>query len=87
MDEQELIARWIERNPNKPSPDEVVIRDFYVPVWALIGDGAANDDYLEQVAAGYELPLEAVEAAVAYYRRNKPFIDVRLAQNAAFFED
>jgi len=87
MNEEELIARWIERNPNKPSPDEVVIRDFYVPVWALIGNGAANKECVEQVAADYALPLEAVEAAVAYYRLNKAFIDVRLAQNAAYFAD
>ena len=35
-----------------------------------------------QVAKDYELPVDAVRAAVAYYERNREAIDARLAQNA-----
>lgn len=83
----ELIERWIEPNPNKPSKDEAVIKGYYVPVWALIGHGAAPEGDPRPIAEDYDLPVEAVEAAFTYYRRNRAFIDVRLAQNAARIEE
>ena len=83
----ELIKRWIVPNPNKPGKEEAVIRDYYVPVWALIGYLPMVNAAPEQLASGFDLPLEAVEAALAYYARYKAFIDVRLAQNAAGGEE
>jgi len=35
------------------------------------------------LARDYALPREAVEAALAYYRRNKEYIDARLLLNSA----
>lgn len=81
-DEQELISRWIERNPHKPSDDEVRIRDTGIPVWALIGNLPAVDGDLKQLASEYEIPEEAARAAFAYYQKHRAAIDVRLAQNA-----
>jgi len=42
----------------------------------------AADNDVCQVAQDYELPVDAVRAAVAYYERNREAIDARLAQNA-----
>jgi uncharacterized protein (DUF433 family) len=42
----------------------------------VVGDDVA------QVAADYALPSEAVEAAMAYYRRHKDLIDARIVANA-----
>ena len=39
-----------------------------------------------KVAAAYDLPEQAVEAAVQYYQRHRALIDARLALNAAAFK-
>jgi hypothetical protein len=38
---------------------------------------------VEQAARDYEIPMEAAEAAVAYYQQHRPLIDARIAVNAA----
>jgi uncharacterized protein (DUF433 family) len=52
-------------------------------VWALIGEykGAGGD--IDEVAAAYRVPVEVVEAALAYYRLHQDAIDWRLAANMA----
>lgn len=85
-DEDDLIARYIERNPNHPGPADVRLIDSCVPVWALAGQYRALDGDAEQLAADYALPGEAVEAALAYYRRHRAVIDARIAANLPFEE-
>lgn len=82
LTEREQIAHWIKPNPYKPGKGEVRIRDTGVPVWALIGYLPAVADDPAQVARDYELPLEAVQAAIAYYQKHRAAIDARLDQNA-----
>jgi uncharacterized protein (DUF433 family) len=82
MPNERLIARWIEPSPYLPGVDEARIRETGVPVWALIGYLPAVGDDPARVAHDYELPVEAVQAALAYYRKHRPAIDARLAQNA-----
>jgi uncharacterized protein (DUF433 family) len=79
----ELIARYIEPDPWHPGPADVQVRGYGVPVWALVGHLPAVDHNPEQLARAYDLPLEAVEAALAYYEANRALIDGRLAANAA----
>ena len=81
---QSLVARWVEANPDDPWEGEARVKATGVPVWALIGYLPAVGNDVEQVAIDYELPVEAVEAAVAYYNKHRTAIDVRLEQNAAF---
>jgi uncharacterized protein (DUF433 family) len=82
--EADLIARHLELHPGKPSPAEVIVKGRGVPVWALIGylQGGANGDP-GVVADDYDISREAMEAALAYYRRHKCLIDARLEANAA----
>ena len=80
---QELIERWIEPNPYRPGPDNVRVRDYGVPVWALVGHALATRRPPEQVASDYAIPPEAAEAALAYYRVNQQVIEARLKANAA----
>ena len=82
MDDERLIARYIEPNPHRPGLDEAWLKDYGVSVWALVGYLEAASGDVARVAADYELPREAVDAALAYYRRHKPVIDARLAANA-----
>ncbi len=80
--EDALIERWLAPNPHKPS--EMVLAAYGVPVWALVGYARGVDDDIEEVARAYEVPSEAVRAALAYYRRNPLQIDAKLAANAAW---
>ncbi len=72
--DEELIARYIAPHPTKPGADQVIIADDGVSVWALIGYLRGTDQNAQRVAADYDLPLEAVEAAVAYYQQYKALI-------------
>jgi uncharacterized protein (DUF433 family) len=81
--EQELIKRWIEQQPHRPDPAEARLVEFGIPVWALVGYLEAVRNDVAQVADDYEVPCEAVEAALAYYRQHRQVIDARIAANAA----
>ena len=85
--DDELIARWIEPDPHYPAPDRARIADHAVSVTAVItqlrlahGDRAA-------AARAYELPSEAIDAALAYYHRHRAVIDARITLNVASFPD
>ncbi|MGH2584285.1 MAG: DUF433 domain-containing protein [Dehalococcoidia bacterium] len=81
VDQEDLIARYIEENPAKPGPADARLVGYGVPVWALIGYLPAVGNRARQVAADYDLPLEAVEAALAFYGRHQAVIDARIAAN------
>ena len=80
MNDGELITRYIELNPQRPGIDRARLKDYGVSVWALIGylKQATGGD-IARVAADYDVPIEAVEAALAYYRRHPAAIDARIA--------
>jgi len=82
MTDQELIDKYIEPNRDRSSMAEARVAGYGVPVWALGGHLEAVHGDVAQVAHDYRLPLEAVEAALAYYRRHKILIDDRLEANA-----
>jgi len=84
MNEDELIARYVEPNPRKPQVEEArLVVDYAVPVWALVGYWEAAGGDVDRVAADYDVPREAVETALAYYQRHRCAIDARIAANAA----
>ena len=87
MRDQELIARHIEPNPHRSGQHEARLKEYGVSVWALVGywKGAGGD--VDQVAEANQVPREAVEAALAYYRQHQYLIDARLALNAAGFTE
>lgn len=76
-----LMERYIEQNPPRPGLDEARLIGYGVAVWAPIGypSGASGD--VQRVADDYNTPLEAVEAAIAYYNEHQILIDARRAAN------
>ena len=50
-------------------------------VWALIGYLRAADNDIDQVIHDYDLPPEAMQAALLYYKKYKKAIDARLLLN------
>jgi uncharacterized protein (DUF433 family) len=83
--EDRLIQRHIDQNWGRFPGGRADARlcGSGVPVWALVGHLRVVDDDVDRVAADYKLPREAVEAALAYYRRHKDLIDARLLLNSA----
>jgi hypothetical protein len=84
MDDDTLIARYVEENSRFPGAADAWPRDGGVPVWALVGyyqQAAAQD--LQWVADDYDLPIEAVAAAFAYHGRYRRPIDDRIVVNVA----
>lgn len=84
--EEKLIARWIEPNPHKPGPAEDWVLPQVVSVWALIWQLQLDKWQIQLVAEDYDLPVEAVEAAVVFYHRHKTEVDARIARNRAVFD-
>ena len=82
VNNDELITQYIEPNPHYPGIAEARLKRYGVAVWALIGQLPARANDLAQVARDYDVPLEAAEAAYAYYQRHRAVIDARLSANA-----
>lgn len=72
-----------EPDPMRPGFGEYRLKDRGVPIWAIIGSLTEDADNVDEVAEAYDLPREAVEAALTFYRRHHAAIDARLAQNIA----
>ena len=78
-----LIAQHID-----PYPDPVKqghgwyrLKERGVPIYAIIGALSPAFDNLDDVADAFGVSREAVDAAIAYYRRHQAAIDARLAAN------
>jgi uncharacterized protein (DUF433 family) len=82
-DKAALIERYVESNPHKPGEAEARLRHYGVSVWALIEYWYGVDFDKAAVGRDYDLPAEAVDAALAYYKIHKALIDARIALNAA----
>lgn len=81
MTEDELIEKYVEPNPDGRGLDEARLRTHYVNVWAIVGYYEAYEGDISEAARGFDVPDEAIEAAMAYYRRHKCLIDNRIAAN------
>ncbi|MPZ13635.1 MAG: DUF433 domain-containing protein [Chloroflexi bacterium] len=81
----ELMLKWIEPDAELRDPARARVRVHGVPVWAIVGYYRAVDQSVERVAMDYDLPLDAVEAVLAYYREHRRSVDARLAAHEAFF--
>ncbi len=81
--DQALITRHIEQHPRKHGVAEARLVDSKIAVWALVGYLRMVDGDVARVASDYDLPREAVEAALAYYRRHQAALDARLAANGS----
>jgi uncharacterized protein (DUF433 family) len=83
--DDDLIATHIEIQPHRPDPEEARVVGHGYPVWILVDALVAADHDLARVARDYELPEEAVRAAVAFYDRHRAAIDARIRANAAVY--
>ena len=83
-EEADLIGKHIDLPPGGSAAD-ACLTGSSVSVWAPIGYFQVVGDDVARVAADYDLPPEAVGAAIAYYREHQRAIDARIeAHDAAF---
>jgi uncharacterized protein (DUF433 family) len=82
-----LIAAYIEPNPQRPGADEARLKEFGVSVWAIIDKYQTANGDLAHVARQYDVPIEAIEAAVAYYSKHRAVINNRRAANYPEYAD
>jgi hypothetical protein len=85
--EVELLTRWLEPDPDSASKAAYRIAGYGVQVWALAGylrdERGPTRAYLSEAAQAFRVPREAVEAALAFYRRHRAVIDDRFDASAA----
>ncbi len=76
-----LLDGYIHFDPAESGVDQARVAPADVPVWVIVAQLEGADGDVAQVAEDYELPREAVEAALIFYRRNRAAIDARRAEN------
>ena len=76
------LEAYIELDPRRPTIDNARLKLSGVPVWAVVDYylSAANHDR-GRVAHDFEISLDEVAAALAYYDAYAAQIDVRIALN------
>jgi hypothetical protein len=79
----ELIETYIEQDPWELGRDRARVKEYGVSVAAIITALLYAGGDLYVVAEEYELPEDAVRAAVYYYALNKQVVDARLLLNWA----
>lgn len=76
-----LIREQIELDPSRPGASGARLVGFAVPVWALVGYLKAGDWSVDDAATAFEVPRDAVLAAIAYYELHPAVIEAKLEAN------
>jgi uncharacterized protein (DUF433 family) len=86
MDRKSLIETYIEEDPVRPGPSEARLVGSGVHVWAIIGTLRLSEGPMDHLAARvavyYDIPVEAVTAAIRYFDQHRIAILGRLAANS-----
>jgi uncharacterized protein (DUF433 family) len=81
--EREMSAKvtykYLEARPHRWRR-QLWIRGRHITVWQLIGAMRAGGYTKEQAAENYDLPVEAVEEAMAYYNENRGLIEAEVEE-------
>lgn len=85
LDDDALIARYVESGPLNLGPSDARMTDHGAPVWMLIAYHEGTGSDISRTAAAYSLEIEAVEAAIRYYCRHRALIDARILLNRSYF--
>lgn len=81
QDQANLLQRYIELDPYRPAVYEAQTRDEGIPVWVLVSSVDAADGKIQAVADSYEIPAEAVEAAILFFMLHRAEITARIEGN------
>lgn len=78
----ELIAHYVEQNPHRPGLGDARVIGSGVSVAAIFTALLTAGGDRRAVAADYDLPEAAVQAAIWYYALHKDEVDARIARDA-----
>lgn len=73
----DLIARYVHEDDLGRDESWVTTERGSVQIWALLGYLRSGEG-IAGTAKAYDLPEQAVTAAVAYYQRLRPLFDAKL---------
>jgi uncharacterized protein (DUF433 family) len=84
LDEQRLIERHVDLNYDRyGGRADARLKESGASVWAIVAFLDVYEGDLDKVIDHFELSREEIEAALAYYRRNKRYVDARIVLNEA----
>lgn len=78
-----LIAQYIDPDPHGRGVAEARLAEHGTSVWAIVAYWKACQEDVEAVAHDFHFSRDAVEAALAFYRRHQDLIDARVLLNYA----
>ena len=78
LTEDELIARYIEPNPDKIGRAYFRLVESGTPMWRFVAELELAHGETARIAEDYGLSPEQIAAALAFYRRYKVIIDDHL---------
>ena len=84
-DEDPLIAKYIEAHPGKPDASNARLKDYGYSVWSLVYNLQGTNSNVARVASDYQIPEEAVLAALAFYRHHPAAIDLKILEHDVYF--
>jgi hypothetical protein len=84
-DEEQLISRFVDLETERYSGGraDARLKDSGVAIWAIVAFLKIYDNDVARVADHFAISEVEAEAALAYYRRNKKYVDARVALNEA----
>jgi uncharacterized protein (DUF433 family) len=85
QDEERLLEQYVEQNVDAypGGQADARLRTSGVSIWAIVAFLPIYSGDPDKVADHFGIARVAVEAALAYYRRHKPYVDARIALNQA----
>lgn len=84
LDEQQRIEKHVDLNYDRyGGRADARMKRSGVSIWAIVTYLDVFDGDIEKVAWNYDLSQEEMAAALAYYRQNKKYVDVRILLNDA----
>lgn len=78
QDDETLIARYIKPYPDRPGRAYAYFPDYGYSVARIIRDVKAADGDIATTARHWEMPEDAIRAALAFYHRHHDYIDARI---------
>ena len=79
MSSQDLVERWIVPDTVRSGPEEARVKGYGVHVWVILDLLKKYQVGKQSAARAYDLPLEAIDAALLYYETYKRDFDAKLA--------
>ena len=81
-----LIDQYVDPRPFGGERHTAKLKEYGVSIW-ILANRLNTGTSIPDLAREYRLPEEAVEAAKAFYEKNRATLDAWILINESFFED